>query len=127
MLSFRQYLTEKINNNMKKNNKSWISQLSESYIRQAINEQFGQHHDELRTTGRTSFPAVSPAAKHFEEEGIHPGMDGQNFTDHEEHGPLTIEQTGDTIHVFKRGPFKPASPSMPKADPRDPKTGRLMQ
>lgn len=113
---------------MKKNNKSWISQLSESYIRQAINEQFGQHHDELRTTGRTSFPAVSPAAKHFEEEeGIHPGMHGQNFTDHEEHGPLTIEQRGDTIHVSKRGPFKPASPSMPKADFRDPKTGRLMQ
>jgi hypothetical protein len=115
---------------MKKNNKSWVRQLSESYIRQAINEQFEQHHDELRKTGKTSFPAVSPAATHFEEKhGIHPGMHGQNAVDHEEHGPVTIEQIGDTIHVSKRTMESSprSSPSMPTADPRDPKTGRLMQ
>jgi hypothetical protein len=54
---------ESVNNNMKKNNKSWIRQLSESYIRQALNE--NDMHQDIDDFHALHVPAHKGQVKAF--------------------------------------------------------------
>jgi hypothetical protein len=54
---------ESVNNNIKKNNKSWIRQLSESYIRQALNE--NDMHQDIDDFHARHVPAHKGQVKAF--------------------------------------------------------------
>jgi len=102
---------------MKRNNKTWIRQLSESYVR--LNEQYDieKAHDDLRKTGTTSFhyKYAPEFAKHFGfytqigTTGNLPQNVGTDFyplggieeVNHPEHGPLTVERDGDMFVISK--------------------------
>ena len=110
---------------MKRNNKTWIRQLSESYIR--LNEQYDleKAHDELRRTGTTSFhyKHAPKFAKYFGfntqigRTGNAPQNFGTDFypaspeASHPEHGPLTVYREGDMFILSKNkreeGPSEP--------------------
>jgi len=102
---------ENINNNMKNNNKSWIRQLSESYIRQALNENNDIHaiiderHADLtrgRSTGEVKkilddaaqkfgpFRSIEAAADHIVSKHgyLFPGEPGDRFDTDDWHNAL---------------------------------------
>jgi len=98
---------------MKRNNKTWIRQLSEAYIRlnelsrtwQGVPEEaFEAHHEELRKTGTTSFHYMSsPHVEHF---GLKPdktsgGWETERFIEHPKHGTIQVERSGDMYHLSK--------------------------